>query len=307
MKKSTLALALIFALILSYILLVEKKHPPASNTHREKIFKFASNDITAVQIFKGNQKVELKQTNPFTWEMTQPVHDWADSNACNGLAQAIAELSPISPVEKQENLRDYGLDQQAAILKGTTKSKAAFELKVGSMDPTHEGFYATLPAQEKLFLIPASFGQMLSKPLYSWRDYSLIHFAPEKVTKISIRKKNALTVMEKSGETWMLQSPAKMKADAEKVARLMNKLSFSRLSSFAESNRQFQPELVVQIWETGKSQPNQLLIGPQTSAGFPAKTGGRPATFFVLPDIVHDLHAEARWYKELQKSPLNKN
>ncbi len=176
MKKSTLAFVFVFALLLIYVLQVEKKQTPhgmSSLSQGQPLFDFKPEEAKRLEITRGKQIMEFDQNNKNQWEIIKPFHAVADAQLCNNFIESLSELTSLHSINRTEPLSAYGLDPGSLHIHLELKSGLPIDLQVGAMDPTREGLYAYLPRKGELVLLSLTFGAELNRPIDAWRDHSI--------------------------------------------------------------------------------------------------------------------------------------
>lgn len=225
MKKNTLIFGAIFALLLSYFLLVEKKNfatvePPSRQGPR--LFPSVKQaDFTYFKIQNENSVVAFRKTDSGDWRMEKPLADRADSVQCENLARSLANLTLLGKIEKKEKLNEYGFNKVSIRLHAEAKSIPPMDMEFGDEDPTNKGIYAFLPADEKIVLVPNFIKQIANKPIAEWRDPEPIHLDQDKITSASFQSPNGTLSFKKVDDAWTMTKPIAQDADADNVQQFL--------------------------------------------------------------------------------------
>lgn len=293
MKKGTAILAVVCALLLSYIFLVERKHPAKTiGQDNPPLFQTTAENIRRIQIHRPDVIVVLERKSDKNWQITSPLADIADSQQVESFVQNFVTLRSMGAVTQSEKPEAYGFTPNAVQLTVELKSGPPIELRLGSEAPTQQGYYSYIPATGELKLISASFAQMILNPVDSWRDHVAIHFDPEKVEKISIDQGSQHIQFEQMDNFWWMKSPMQFRALTSKVTELLSALANMRISSFDVPPTELFGTIQIKIWETGNKNPKMVFIDEslKTPTGIGGMTFGKNGSlnggsrFYVLPE-----------------------
>lgn len=115
MKKTTLVIVGLFAAVLAYYLLFEKKAKVGAEAAHEakRILSFDASQVEAMTIERPYGSVKVEATADRKWRMTQPMRTRADRWACDAVASALADMERQREVENTKGkagLAEMGLD-----------------------------------------------------------------------------------------------------------------------------------------------------------------------------------------------------
>jgi len=224
MKKSTLMFGLAFALLLSYVLLVEKKNfskfePPSRQG--PKLFSIKQDDIRYFKIENGKTIIAFRKNKAGEWQMEKPLVDSADPVQCDSLARSVANLNDLGDIEKKENLKDYGFSKVSIKVHVEGDGFTPIDMQFGDEDPTSKGTYAYFTNNQKIALVPNFIKQMANKPIAEWRNPAPVHFDQDKIQACSFASPGVRLTFNKNEDNWFMTSPVKEDADADKVQQLL--------------------------------------------------------------------------------------
>jgi hypothetical protein len=297
MKKSTLVFLIVFSLLLAYVIYSHKKNNAQSGEtipESKKIFSLSPSDIKAVSFTQEGKTIQLVRSGPNDWEMTSPIQDIADRYQAENLVDTLANLQAKETISRKENVSAYGLGKNSTLVVVQTKNGQQQTLRVGGKSPTGEGYYAFVPANGEIVLIPNDIGQILQTPLDSWRSHTLFSFVPSQIEKIEISStKNSFAFVQKHGE-WQIEDSRESlhgaKADSAKVSSFLTTLANLRFLHFLSQKTKIKkPFLMVALWEKGEKKSQKVVVGAKTKEGYPALTEGRVFPYLLGDNVLKTL------------------
>jgi len=181
------------------------------------------------------------------WDLTSPRPGPADRFLVDSFLGAIDALQTSEYLDPSK-LGDVGLDPPLTTLRVWQAQPDAekprgddvpvVELELGRRDVLRKTIYGRLPGDPYVLALPDSFGQMLPKNSYAFRDRSLPSAEPAGVSRLTIVRDGRTTVVEAEGASaapnqWRMTRPVKAPADIRVVTAILASLSSLRADDFA--------------------------------------------------------------------------
>jgi uncharacterized protein DUF4340 len=295
-----------FALILltaGYVLYTRHKgsEPVKSETKpEEKLLTLASSHIRSVTLSPREGEAVTCARAGGSWNITAPKSLPADSTAITALLDSLTSAS-ISEVIDQtpKNLKDYGLDPPAEMIKVSTDAKPAeFELKLGDETPTSTGLYAQAGTSPRVVTLAAYLKTSLEKSLFDLRDKRAVTFESGQITKIEAESKGHHLTLEKNPEgVWDLVLPPPVRADKYAVENLVDRLHGLQMQSVVADEKKEavkyglnSPTLRIQL--SGPKGSETLLVGKKDGDRYDAANSALDPVFTLNSDIVTDFEKD---------------
>lgn len=189
------------------------------------------------------QKVEVRRrdTAPLVierdksnnWQMLAPQTWRLDQDEAGGIARTYADLSYDRMIEeKAANLADYGLQSPALEVSVTTKDSKTRKLLVGDETPTGNAVFAKFSDEARVFTLQSFTKTSLDKTAKDIRDKRLLVFDSEKVSRVELTAKGALTEFGRNAQKeWQIVKPKPQRADNGQVEELVRKLQDARMDT----------------------------------------------------------------------------
>jgi hypothetical protein len=201
------------------------------------------------------------------WMLQQPLADRADPAAVEKLLAAVLALrieefvwdaepsgsgangaAPPAAVAAAGAAEAYGLgrdEAEARVTVGCGGRVAGEEMRIGKPVPGDGKLvYARTVGTDTIYKVPASVLDALSVGVNDLRDRRLFAIAPETVRYIRIGAGGGVLAMDCTQDLgWMVEEPARWKADDDVVRTLVSDLARLRASGFVEGGRTNMAEL----------------------------------------------------------------
>jgi len=168
-----------------------------------------------------------------SWELLDPWRAPADGIALDGIAGALANLSRAGRVETPTGLAEYGLADDAQIVRFEVNGEPK-GLRIGRSTPLGGNLYVAPLGSEIVSYVATFKLNALKRELADLRDRSILSFEPADVTALSLVWPGSEIVFEKQGGAWTMRSPVEELADAMTVRDLLTDLSYLRAAGFAD-------------------------------------------------------------------------
>jgi hypothetical protein len=294
------ALLLLLALLLGgFIYLYETGDETRSETPTESpglIFSWLSaDDIEFVQMAtEDGQVAELERVGD-GWRLLEPVHFPADDVTMEGIASQLAQLEIAGRVEGGGLAADFGLADEARILRFRTGSGEG-GLRIGRSTPLGSNTYVAWEGSDEVVYVATWRVNALRKTLTELRNRQVLEFDSSAVERISVSWPGTRVELEQRDGGWWMTLPVSEPADAGTVETMLSDLSFLRADDFIDTVAPTPADLGLEIPEL-----HVVLHGPDWNRGMMLGrviegrrvvrgTGG--ALFSVAPERLDDYPRE---------------
>lgn len=149
--RTTAVLLVIFLALVGVAYIITQEVPASSTpTPRPKPLTLALEDITQVQVSRGEKSVTLTLEGD-QWRITAPEREDADTSQVRSRLQSLLDTSALEAFTPEGNLDQYGLTKpQARIALQTGEVTAT--LLVGDLNPTGNNFYVQVEGDPTVYV-----------------------------------------------------------------------------------------------------------------------------------------------------------
>jgi hypothetical protein len=321
--RTTLALLVVFAALLFYVLRFEKGKPSAEEleARAKEALTLDYEHVNWFRIETAADTLEARASEG-KWYVTRPVNDRADENSVRGL---ITQLSPLKADRKVEAspslLVGYQLDRPAvrARFRGhKDRPNLEHSIAVGRKNPTFNGYYTMVDDDtSKVYLVPSYVVEShLQKEPAKYRFQKIAEFAADDVSRaVLVRADSTITLERNAVRDWEITAPEKLPADQAAVNGLVRRLSSQTIETFVEENPTDlatygldRAEITFEVsLEDGST--TTLLVGKPADAGESAKyyaKRGSGTNVFTIPKSGRDAFSKSLFDLREKKIPSYK-
>ena len=278
-----------------------------SDVRNKKLLEFETDDIDGVKIAENTKELEAQKSGE-NWQLKKPVDTKADSSEISSFVSSIrfgrAQSFPDSPVDA----KTAGLDAPA--LKVTLhdgKAKTDRLLLIGK-SPEKDKYYARDASRDAIFIMDKEIPEKARRPLFDWRDKTIVKLDRDKVEKIEIQRGSENISLLKSGSDWKLADGKKVQFD--KVSGMFNTLDFEKAKEIIDMPKALamygldKPKLEVSFRE-GSNDPKRVQFGSdsKTPEGIYLKSSDTPAVKVVSKDVFDKFNVKAEDIAEAPPPP----
>lgn len=326
MKKSfnsTLALLGVFAVLLAWYLLYEKKYKPSQTEKEEQAKTLLTTARDAIQWLtidqlQGDPKagkyrtIQLKKSGT-EWHLTAPVEDLADTGAINGLITTAASTKHERIVdEKPADLEPYGLKTpKVKVTVRTDKDKPGEVLLIGSDTPTGSSVYAKIDGKDTVYRVPLTVRSSFDKDPSEYRNKRVMNLSRSDITEAEIKTPSDAFVLKKTdGEQWTLVREAIPAADAE-VNKTLNAVlemlatSFPTEKGSAAMGKYGLAPAGVTFDFKKKDGTARVQLG-KVGEKYYAKRGDKDVIFEINKDVYEKAARPSKDYRDLKLAQFNR-
>ncbi len=237
MKFRGLIIAVAVLLVLGGLLYWSNHRKPpaqsvaASSTTSPAILKIDPSAIQQVTLTrKDNAPVALDRQAADAWRITEPKPFNADSDAVSGMLSTLSSLTADRVVEdKASDLKQYGLDQPSLQVQIELKDHKERQLLFGDDTPTGGDVYAMLQGDPKVYTIAGYNKTSVDKGANDLRDKRLVTIAPDKVSRVDVRKKGEEIEFARIKDGWQILKPEPSRADSFAVDEFVRTVADARM------------------------------------------------------------------------------
>ena len=311
--RTTLIIFVVFALFGGVYLLFLQPGPDAEKSDglREKIsetYHLNKDSIRQMRLsFKDEsyRPLTLTKSADSGWQLTAPITVDADSAKVNEMLNDLLNKRVKKTIEVT-TLSQYGLDPPTIRVELWTESENPAKTFLIGDKTINYSVYTKEESEPQVILIESSALDDLTKSASDLRDRTVLKFAPEQVSELTLRVAGQAEIRcQKHDERqWKLIQPVQAKADAKEIESILTALNTLKVATFeadGESNLAKYgleaPRLRINLKQAQNSSQT-LLIGRDTdttdrvyaSSSVDQVPSGAYAIYALNKDIHTTLH-----------------
>jgi Domain of unknown function (DUF4340) len=299
MKRSTLILVMVAALVGGFVYFHEYRRPPAKPKAEtnQPAFGFEGADVAALTLTRAGSSLAVERQGG-QWEITAPVRTRADQGAVGDLVDELvtAQISRTLPAAP-DRLRAFGLEEPAVTLEVRLRTGKQHSVRLGNVDFSGQAVYAQLDRSRDVVLLPAELRSRADKPLDAFRDRSVLGFSTWDVEAFELKDPSGDFRLVKQGNDWKMKKPRPLVADAAAVSSLLSQASAGRIGKVASETASHlgrygldAPTLSLEI-QLAQGGRRALLLGKKSGDEYYARDTSRAMVFLVPASLYQKLDA----------------
>lgn len=234
-----------------------------------------------------------------SWELLDPWRAPADGIALDGIAGALANLSRAGRIETPMGLAEYGLADDAQIVRFEVKGEPK-GLRIGRSTPLGGNLYVAPLGSESVSYVATFRLNALKRNLADLRDRSILSFEPADVTALSLAWPGSEIAFEKQEGAWTIRSPVEDRADATTLSNLLTDLSYLRAVDFVDeqsaATSAAMEELALEFRLTTSGEMQRVTIGGRLE-GQRVVRGPTGQIFTIAPERLDDFERTVSAYR----------
>jgi hypothetical protein len=238
MKFRSLIIAVVVLLVLGGLLYWSNHRKPAAesavaaSSASPSILKLDQAAILQVTLTKsGSAPVSLDKQGSGSWRITEPKAFNADSDAVSGILSSLSSLTADRVVDdKATDLKQYGLDQPSLQVEIETKDHKQDKLLFGDETPTGSDVYAMLQGAPKVFTVASYNKTSVDKGVNDLRDKRLVTIAPDKVSRVDMRRAGEEIEFARIKDGWQILKPEPSRADSFAIDEFVRTLADAKMN-----------------------------------------------------------------------------
>ena len=294
--KTTLILAIVFAVLLTVVLFMNKEQTKKEKIE-EKAKKLANIEKDNVsELILSFNNIQAKKEDD-DWKIISPVETEGDKNAIEGVLGMFSWANIERTIsEDTSNLAPFGLDPAKAEMI-IIHSAGSDTFYVGDKNATGSFVFARKGHEPRVFLTTTSLKTNAEKTLFDLRNKKVLGFEKNDVRSFLLKNKDGQFTLSKSGSDWKLDEPVNDMADKSKVDNILNGVNNEQAKEFVDENPTnlqkyglSNPNIIVNMYLGENKAKKSLFIGNQKDKQFYAKDDSRKPVFLVDSSFVNKLN-----------------
>jgi Domain of unknown function (DUF4340) len=277
--RITAALAVALALVVGYILLVDR--PQAQRAEEGKrLIQVAPKDVTRIVLVNAKGTVDLARRDATHWDVTNPIHMPAASFAVSNLLDTVTGAVPQQSLGVPSDPKEYGLDKPSAQITLTTSKGQTVILQIGKASPVGATSYARVQPGGGLYQVDNSTKESLAKSVNDLRQKTVADFANADVQKVKIvSPAGTIAVARVASDRWRIEGPHAWPADDIRVTDLFFPLTTSEAKAFHDGVTDLapydltRPPVAVDLTLRDRPEPVRVLLAQRGKVTYATVVG----------------------------------
>ncbi len=237
--KTTLILAVVFAVLLAAVLLFESRGKARKEKEEKgkKIVDLAAADVEKISLKNENGTIAFKKDEKGEWWITEPLEAKADSSEVSRLAEDFSSLKFERVVEAEGgDPAKYEIPKKELTLWYKAQEQPV-KLFVGMENPLDNTLFAQREGDKRIVLLASYLKGNLEKKTFDFRKKDIFTFELDDVGSISLKAKDISWQARKKEDEWFLEAPVKALAKKSRIEDVLRALSNLRAKDFVAEEK----------------------------------------------------------------------
>lgn len=324
--KTTLVLSIVALVVVGYLFLVEKPWEAAPSAVDEPkptsiaLFDPKPKDVDRVEVQRridGRKLVFVKDADANTWAMTEPIEAPAAEYQVSQMVKQVSELKfkrrYDAGAKDRPSDRVTGLDDPVATVRLFKGDKELAGITIGEELPTGQGNYLRVNrdvtvkiededqtvSTEDILESEAALTATFNTKIDTLRDKNVLKFNLADVKSVRVEGDRNY-VLVKNGDSWVLESPIRGRADKDKAESLVRALANLYVSEFKDDDpvnyAPYQLDRLKITVQTEKTVPPKAKPGDPDTQPADIEPSTEQVTYELLVGGVVDATASSKQY-----------
>ncbi|MCS7207328.1 MAG: DUF4340 domain-containing protein [Dehalococcoidia bacterium] len=209
MNIRIISLLLVFLVVVAgYFYFAQVQRPPKREPEPPWFYAINMDDMLAITLTQGGQRQRFVQKEG-NWWLEEPEPLPVDPSRWAGITLLLSgPQSRRLLAEQVDDPARYGLDKPSLVIQVEASGGRTFEIVLGEKTPDGTAHYAQLKGSPQLFLVDASWGDVLGRlvtdPPYPEWYYRVV---PERVVRLLVQQGEAKVAFRKFRGQWAFDDP----------------------------------------------------------------------------------------------------
>ena len=278
-SRTTAALAAILAVVVGYIVLIDRPQAQRAEEARHLV-QMPAKDVTRITLTSAKGAVTLVRRDATHWDIASPPLGPAASYGVSSLLDSVTGLIPQQSLGTAGNLAEYGLDKPVVAITLTAAGGQAATLEVGKASALGSTSYARVQPGGGLYQIDNATKDALTKSAADLRQKTVADFANAEVQKVKIVSPAGTLVVDRlAGDRWRIEGPHAWPADDFRVTDLFFPLTTSEAKAFHDGVTDLspydldRPVVTVDLTLRDRQEPVRILLAQRGKVTYAAAAG----------------------------------
>ncbi len=234
-NKKLIIFTFIFALLLVYFLVFEKKIEQ-KEAGKNNLFKYVIADITEFAIEKTDSVIEVERILN-DWKIKKPADLPGSKTDIDSFLQDVRDIQKVRVVGKNmADLKPFGLDAPIVVYK-VRAADQVLTLKLGDKNPDQSGYYAKFENQPELMVIEIGAEAVIDKELLHFRDKEIFRLDAEDIKECRITDNGKKYALEYE-DHWKMKLPIEFDEPEEiDIKEIIGNIADISVKEFFDMNK----------------------------------------------------------------------
>lgn len=285
---------------------LDEKQKTEAIEEARRVVPLETDWVKEIELNLKGQPLRLVQ-KAGVWYVTEPLEDLAEAAAVENVLHTLT-TTKSEEVVSGDNIswEEYGLSSPKGEISAKTGSRE-ISFEVSTVMTSENEFYIRPKGQNKVLLVPSSFGELLEKPLRSLRDKNIFRQPLAGIHRVEmVNRGKAFTLLKKEGR-WVSQEGERPLKENSVIAFLtyLKRLkadNFVSEKSDRKDRERFslqKPRLRISLIEEGRQRV--LLVSPPKEGKLFAHISQRDVIFEIHPRHLANLSKQLRDFLPTEK------
>ena len=306
--RSTLLYLLAAIVLLAFYLYENRKEEKeqAAKEEAKIIFPEAVDPLKSLTLKREKETIQLEKSSADSeWKIAAPFRGAVDRMTLSRLQRTLAELKYERLIsERAADLSEFGLDRPLLVI-SFRGARGEESLSIGAQTPMGASVYAS--KRGKVYLLSGPQKQELDKSLYDLREKRLLSLEMNKITRVTIERKQSSWHLYKKEGRWHLEEDEDLKVDQRKVEVFVRPILWADALSFEEEEAEEMKayglqEPATRIALSDDARTEEILFGDPVKATGETRlyvmVKGKPQIVTVRKRLLADIPTEKEKIRE---------
>jgi hypothetical protein len=270
------------------------------------LFDFEDKDVTELKIQSDKETVQAIRLEKEHWAIKSPKETPADMATIRSLLFDLKEAKLTEFIKLSSDAPEaFGLDKPKRSFSLKMGDGKLIDIQFGNTNLNGDQVFAKRTGESTVFSVSKETMQKLFRNFHALRNKKLFKFEADHINKIVIETQQTLFEMQKSGSTWSLLKPEKMKIkeflgnDLLWAMRGMEFESFIETGIAPESAGLVPPSYKIALWKSKSEKFTTLQVGNLNSNGqqYYAQIEGKNGYYQIKKKYLDSLPLELERFK----------
>lgn len=270
------------------------------------LIEFEEKDVTGINIQSRKENVQAIRLEKDNWVIKSPKETPADIATVRSLLFDLKEAKLTEFIKLSTDATEaFGLDKPKRSFSLSTGDGKTIDLQFGNTNLNGEQVFAKRTGESAVFSVSKETTKKLFRTFHELRNKKLFKFESEDINKIVIETQQTLFEIQKSGSTWNLFKPEKMKIKEFLGNDLLWAMKGMEFESFVETDTAPEiaglvpPSYKVSLWKDKSEKFTELQVGnlDRNSQKYYAHIDGKNGYFQIKKKYLDSIPLELDTFK----------
>jgi hypothetical protein len=212
-----------------------QKKAEESKTASAKLFTMNTDQIDAIEIFKGTELVSLKRSVE-GWNLESPLKDIADDASADDLIKMTSSEKVLDVVKDGGEIdwKSFGLEKPAGFIRFMNSTGQSTTLHISSKTNFENNPFARRNDENRVLVVNSSWITRLEKPVGEFRDRRFLRHKIGAIEHFRLKNNSGVVEITLKDGKWVDAGSKKMELDQQKVRQLFRDIADARAANYVD-------------------------------------------------------------------------